>query len=525
MVTGSTNAPLVVFAWDAGDPDFFQQWVKDGTLPNLATVMQRGCWSLIPEPKLFTDFGQWTSLLSGVPRHRSGYYYFRQLVPGTYDLRAFSHLDADAVPFWAYLRGTGKRAAIIDAPESAPVPGLDGIQLSQLAERHLPQRKIPLFAGPPEVLEEARRVFGKQIRIIDFDPDSTPREDAKILRLMLDRIERKGRLSRHFCGKTRYDLIVIGYFEGHDASHRFWDYRAGEPGQQAGEVFGLTHGIRHVYQAIDRELGLLLASLPVEATVVILSCYGMGHGFPSSGLIDSFCHELGYQVPRPGRVGLNPLDLLRRMVPQPWRLALSGHLPVTVQERLLANQFRNCTDWARTQAFGIPSAHSSFVRVNLRNREPEGVICTDKEYDSLMDRLETDLASLIDPVTGEAAVELIERTCQLSNGAPPIKIPDLFVRWKGHRRFVDRLIHPQAEVRQKPAWYHRGSEHSGLGFFAATGPSITPRGRLDDVTSLDVAPTFLALMGQPIPPEVGGTPIPSLVPKGSFARTGTHTQA
>jgi arylsulfatase A-like enzyme len=49
------------------------------------------------------------------------------------------------------------------------------------------------------------------------------------------------------------------------------------------------------------------------------------------------------------------------------------------------------------------------------------------------------------------------------------------------------------------------------GFIAAHGPAIGGRGDLGEVDLLDLAPTFLTLMGLPPPETMGGCPINALL--------------
>jgi hypothetical protein len=51
----------------------------------------------------------------------------------------------------------------------------------------------------------------------------------------------------------------------------------------------------------------------------------------------------------PTRPSLRPLTLVRQ-VPEPWRVALSRHLPASTQDRLLADNFRNVTYWNQTKS-------------------------------------------------------------------------------------------------------------------------------------------------------------------------------
>ncbi len=75
--------PLVVLGLDAGDPELLLRWACEGHLPRLAGILERGCWGRTSGAELVCEHGTWVSLLSGVSRARHGYYYYRQLVPGT----------------------------------------------------------------------------------------------------------------------------------------------------------------------------------------------------------------------------------------------------------------------------------------------------------------------------------------------------------------------------------------------------------------------------------------------------------
>src|SRR5689334_8126218 len=97
--------PLVIIGLDAGDPGFIQQWVHEGHLPAIASLMERGCWGQTSGPELVSEHGVWVSLFSGLSRSQHGYYYFRQLKPRTYDLEEKRGTEIDAPPFWSHLVG------------------------------------------------------------------------------------------------------------------------------------------------------------------------------------------------------------------------------------------------------------------------------------------------------------------------------------------------------------------------------------------------------------------------------------
>ncbi len=126
---------------------------------------------------------------------------------------------------------------------------------------------------------------------------------------------------------------MAGFYEAHAASHQFWKYRDREDAP-----LGLANAIRDTYEAVDRELGLLLEQLP-GSNVVVLSGMGMKSDYPATGLIEAFCHRLGYQAAVAGAGGVDARSLARRVLPESWRIAISERLPRDAQERALGTSF------------------------------------------------------------------------------------------------------------------------------------------------------------------------------------------
>ncbi|HLE26392.1 MAG TPA: alkaline phosphatase family protein [Thermodesulfobacteriota bacterium] len=510
MTIDTKYSPLVILGIDAGDPVFIQHWAKEGCMPTVASIMNRGCWGQTAGPELLSEHGVWKSLFSGISRSQHGYYYFRQLKPGTYDLKTVTGDDIEASPFWSYLHGQDKKIAIIDAPDGRPLPGLPGIQLANWAtHNNLDPHRFTTTSEPTELLEEVRRNFGPKLVTME-NHESTFDEDSRIYRQLMNQVEKKGALCRHLLASDRFDLIVIVFAESHVANHQFWKYYIEAKDGKTTE-HNLTHAIRNVYKGIDREIGLLLKQLPNNSNVFTVSSVGMEDDYPTAGLIEAFCRKLGYQASSESNGGsFKPTNLVRRMVPESCRIALSRYLPREKRERLLAEQFRSGTNWRKTTAFSIPASYTSFIRVNLKGREPEGIVEPGAEYMALLQRIEADLMQLVDHQTNELAVTIVAKTVELFGCEPHVSLPDLFVEWKPGR-FMQRVVHPRAELVQKKPDFYRRSDHSSKGFVAAAGPYIHMRGALGNVEVLNLAPTFLYLMDEPIPRVMTGQVIKQII--------------
>ena len=510
MSDRTQRAPLVVLGFDSGDPRLLRRWAQEGQLPTLASIMERGCWGQTTSPELMLEHGAWLSIFSGISRARHGFYYFRQLKPGSYDLQLTYGPEVNAPPFWSLWREGGKRVVVADVPEGALQPGVPGLQLVNWAVHRGYVSRARAYqprSEPSNLLEEVTRKFGPPVQIFEA-PDADPAQNRRMHAELLARVRRKGALCRHLTERERPDLVVSCFGESHTAGHQFWRYCAEASGQPPADGNEFAHAIRDVYQAIDRQIGLLLAQLPASTNVFILSSIGLANHYPTGALMEAFCRQLGYQAqPEPKPISFEPMALVRRTLPEKLRIALSRRLSRETRERLFAQQFRGNTNWQKTTAFAIPSLYAGFLRVNLRGREPEGIVKAGAEYDALLQRLENDLRQLIDPQTGQPAIEKVVRVSELYRCKSPDVLPDLVVHWKPCTHFMDRVVHPKAELTQKKPEFFRDSEHIDHGFFAAAGSAIQSRGQMADVEVLDLAPTFLTLLNEPKPEQMTGKTI------------------
>jgi predicted AlkP superfamily phosphohydrolase/phosphomutase len=492
--------PLVILGFDAGDPRLLEKWGHDGTLPTMHDLLARGCWGCTAGPEMVSEHGMWTTLMSGVSRARHGYYYFRQLIPGTYRLAPARGRNLNIEPFWRAL-GDDRKIAVIDVPDIAAPRPQPGIQLSEWAT-HYPY--FPASASPPDLLERVRGVFGPQM-VIHERPISGEQGDRSIFDRLLNRIGKKAALCQRLLEDGDFDLICIVFGETHTGAHQLWKYGcAGQRPRVTSPPADLAEGIRRLYQATDEAMGGILRQIGDNANVFVISSVGMKRQYPAAGLGEAFTRQLGYQAAPRSSVqrAVNPMTVLRRALPRKVRNQLSRLLPEATQERWVSDKFEFGTDWDRTSAFCIPSWYTSFFRVNLRGREPRGIVAPGAEYERVLDRLEQDLRLLIDPVTGKPAIEYLARATELFGGGPPETLPDLFAEWAEADHFMERVAHPRADLYQVPCEFHRDSDHSRRAFVAAAGPLIGGRGDLGELSPLDLAPTFRHLLeadplGQP----------------------------
>ncbi|MDG2385144.1 MAG: hypothetical protein P8N76_25965 [Pirellulaceae bacterium] len=456
---------------------------------------------------MIAEYGLSLSLFCGISRKHHGSYFYRQLKPRTYETFQVKPGDVKALPFWSRLKN--RRVLTIDVSDTNPVPGLDGIQISDLATHHgsicVPQIQ------PPGAEKSICKIFGPQLKI-PFQPN--PKVEAVIanVRKLNQRVEKKGRLLRMLLEEGNVDFVSAFFSETDAGSHYCWKYRADAIGvDKPVDVPELIGGILGLYQAIDREMGQAIELIGKDANVMIISLYGMRDEYLTSTLSEYFCRQLGYHVlldqeatdqsagtasSSAKKKKFYPISLARMIMPESLRTAISHHLPRSTQEKLLGSSLRDGTNWSCTTAFAIPSISTGFIRVNLQDREPQGIVKSGSEYQELLSRIEADFALLTDPKTGKPAVRRTARAVDLFGAGPPELLPDLFVEWKPGPRFLDRVKHPKTELVQPKPSHFFDSQEKLQGFFAAAGPDIQGQGDLGEVAVPDMAPTWLQRFGE-----------------------------
>jgi len=503
---------LVLIGLDAASSPLIRKWAAAGDLPAIRSLLESGFSTTVATPLGVLEGGIWPSFLASMSPARHGMFSHLNLKRSTYDLEVGMYADRLPVPpFWAHLSRVGKRVAVIDAPFARPLKGLNGIQVTNWGA-HDPwcwKRS----SWPPRLVDDLLRRFGDHpVDTCDGRDRSLAEYDALRTRLIAG-VERKAALLRHCLRRERWDFFFGVFSESHCAGHQFWHLMdPGHPRHDTSASDTLRSTIRDVYRAIDAAVGTLLDSLTPDTHFLLMSSHGMGPYYAGSHLLDRVLERLGLNDPEvlPPSTVSDELMLgqsawwLRNVLPSKLRLELKSRFPRLITSLRRSMSGPDLNPWCRSRAFAVPSNNmTGAIRINVKGREPEGLVEPGAEYEALRKEIADALVELKNAETGQPAVQWVARVEELYEGPRLRDMPDLFVEWD-HSAPITALSSPRiGEISQAFAGDRTG-DHWANGLLVGRGTGFRSGEVNGLVRTQDIGPTVLDFFGVQPPPSCEG---------------------
>lgn len=526
-------AGLVTIAVDAGDRELIQKWASDGYLPTLAKLLGQGVIARVSTPPAVVEGAVWPTLVTSWSPGSHGMSSYLQIRPGTYEVELGCRADRlPTLPFWAYLSQAGKRVAIVDAPLTRPVKGLNGLQVVNWGA-HDAFWSWKRSSWPPRLIHDLVARFGEHpVKVCDAEHRRTLAEYAELRARLIDGVRLKTRLLKHCLELDAWDFFFGAFSESHCAGHQFWHLMdPGHPLHDSATPPALESAMRDVYAAIDAGIGEILAGLSPATHVLVVLSHGMGPYYAGSHLLDQVLDRLhgsaGCEVDEERIAAVDSRRLRRqtwgltRLFPAPVRRALKLGIPnglLTVAWQWAHPPLPD-PHWIGMRAFSIPSNNmTGAIRINLKGREPDGLVKPGAEYEALCRQLTEALLELEDPETGRRMVQWVARREELYTGPRADALPDLFVEWD-HSAPITGLRSPRIGTVSAAFEETRTGDHLAGGLLIGAGPTFAGGAVEDELRTLDLAPTILDFFGVGAPATFEGKSVLPLLGKGGVSAT------
>lgn len=450
---------VVVIGLDCATPQLaFERYRQ--AMPNLARLMQDGCWGPMTSVAPPITVPAWACMTSGRDPGELGLYGFRNRVRGEYALRVSDGDDVPAKRVWDYLGDQGYRVSVLFVPQTFPPRPVHG----SLVSGFMCAQDGQTVTFPSELHSHITERFGTY-RADVFDFRSRP--PSQVFDDIVTMTRQHFAIARDVWGTEEPDfmmMVEIGLDRFH---HVFWEHIDPEhprhdpnnPWKELGEKY---------YALLDQELGDLLGIVGTETTVLVVSDHGaraMQGGFA----INQWLIEEGL-------------------------LTVQGE--INGQTRIVPDR----VDWSTTRAWA-EGGYYARVFLNMQGREPQGIVPLDN-----FESLRHDIAARLEALRGPRGkplgvqVQVPESSYRVTRGLPP----DLMV-YLGDLdyRAIGTVGHPHLFVDNNDTGAD-GCNHDWNGIFVMAGPGTVPQGQVQGATLYDVTRTVLDLMDVSPPADLLG---------------------
>jgi predicted AlkP superfamily phosphohydrolase/phosphomutase len=157
-------------------------------------------------------------------------------------------------------------------------------------------------------------------------------------------------------------------------------------------------------------------------------------------------------------------------------------------------------DWPNTIAFA--TGYTGQLYLNVKGREAQGAV-DPQDYDKVLDELAERMEAITGPEGQELDTTAFKRD-DIHSGKYVQYGPDLFMWFDWCRYNIDEQLGHAAIYSYDTTKGPDDGGHGPEGYFVMAGPRVPKMGELKDFSLLDVAPTVLRLMGEPVPEEMEG---------------------
>ena len=490
----SSDKRVAIIGLDMGDAGLIRDWAAKGHLPNFSSLIAAGTWLDLETTAEILHTSTWPSFATGDRPGKHGVYYPYQPSPGHQEAQLIQPDQYGSPTFWSRADAQGAASILYDVPETFPATPFGGRAIFELGTwAWYGTRK----SQPPELLDEIKRRFGPHPLKWEAKRLGLKFPSRRILeRRLIKSVEHKRASFEWLLKQAEWDLAVTVFGETHPAGHYLWPESAGTNPDTEDSDFD---SIRRVYAAVDHAIGKISEALPKNTTLFLVSGDGVTSNNCGWHLLPDVLMQLGYsalpvQGSGDGKPGLFSLAGIKKLLPNKVRRLIADSLPWWLRDKIGATMNSAQIDWTRSRAFALPTDLEGCIRINLKGREPYGIVEPGEEFESLCREIASDMQKLVNPETGESAVRDVWIVREHFAGPYADHLPDITVTWNNDSP-INALTSEALGTVSGESPDPRTGTHSIQGFAIICGEGFAA-GEIAAGRLIDVAPTVLALLGR-----------------------------
>lgn len=511
---------LLIVGLDAATLDLIGPWIAKGKLPTLAALMKNGAWGRLASIVPPITPPAWTSFMTGKNPGKHGIFHFLEAKPETYELSYLNGASRRAKTIWRMLSDAGYTVGTLNIPFTYPPEHLNGFQISGM---DTPSEKSP-FVYPAELhaeLVELLARFELDVRYLGYMSTDTRRERVLAEMEKLDRQWLSATL--YLMEKHPVDVMMCTFMSIDTVQHYFWHYM--DPSHHLhnpAAVARFGDAILRVYERLDDAIHQMLQKTSEDTSILVVSDHGGGPTSDRVVYLNRYLAQLGLlHYCQDERSALKKLTQTIVRASYTWlhstlgsrqKSYLARTLPALRKRFEAAFTSFSAIDWSRTKAYcSEVLASPPSIWINLKGVKPCGIV-EQHEYEPLLKLISERLKELKDPRSNEPIIKRILRRDEIFYGPYTNEAADLILDWwetshfSTSPSFPEDTLKPAVEVRErrpstKSEW---GGTHRRDGILIAHGKPFKKGAEIHGARLIDMAPTILHLLAQPVPDDMDG---------------------
>ena len=454
---------VFILGIDGATLDLIEPWSKQGKLPTFRKLIKEGCYGNCLSTVHPLTPQAWASFLTGKNPGKHGLYDFGVRKKGSYGLRLTDSRDRKAPALWDYINAYGLKAGIVNVPLTYPPEGLNGFMVSGM---HSPSLREAVFPG--NLFEKITSRFPDyEIDVMSQWFDSYDIFLEKLNQMMDVRAE----MGLHLYTKYKPHLFCMVLVGVDRAQHALWGQMANPLEGKEKNHWKYSQAVCRIYQRIDHYLNTIIELIDKDTVLIIMSDHGFG-SLKKDVYLNRYLIQNGFMKLNNNK---QPFDI--------------------------GNPFQN-VNWKKTQAYSYGLFGNIYI--NLKNREPLGIVERGNNYENVIKSLTEALAQLTDPDDGKKVVTKIYRREEVYHGPFVDDAPDLLINMRNYS-YITRggYEFDGDDIFSKPKINHSGNHRlNGVAFFY--GNNIKNGFRFPDIQITDFCPTILSILEIPVPEDLDG---------------------
>jgi predicted AlkP superfamily phosphohydrolase/phosphomutase len=267
--------------------------------------------------------------------------------------------------------------------------------------------------------------------------------------------------------------------------------------------------ITEFHERLDRAVGRIIDAAEPDALFVIMSDHGMGPRSTKYFHVNAWLAGQGLLSPRQrGSAARNRLNKTATFLNEnlPIRQELRRLVPKSLKAKTTGVLFNvGAIERATTKAYRVRMlAPIEGIEINLKGRQPLGVVEPGEEYETLRDQIIERLLEVRDPETGQQIVLSANRREEMYQGPYLERAPD--VMFQLERSYEGGVSVSGSIVSRLPNSFlkMRSGNHTMEGIFIANGPYVRSGVKLPPIHLEDITPSVLHYMNIPVPANMEG---------------------